>query len=125
MKVTGLAFLGIRTMQYDAMVRLFRDTMGLDVARQVPHHAAFRLSDGTPVEVYDPSDDFHAFFGSGPVVGFRVEDFDEARAHLRAAGVALIGPVQHAQGTSWNHFRGPDGNVYEIMGPGGLGGTGS
>lgn len=32
-----------------------------------------------------------------------------------AAGIEFIGPVQRDADAIWNHFRGPDGNVYEIM----------
>jgi hypothetical protein len=37
---------------------------------------------------------------------------------MTEAGVELIGAVQHADGTSWQHFRCPDGTVAEIIGPG-------
>jgi hypothetical protein len=30
---------------------------------------------------------------------------------LRAAGIELLGDA----GPSWQHFRGPDGNVYELV----------
>jgi hypothetical protein len=32
-------------------------------------------------------------------------------AELRAAGVELLGEP----GPTWQHFRGPDGNVYELV----------
>ncbi|MBV9355190.1 MAG: VOC family protein, partial [Chloroflexi bacterium] len=53
--------------------------------------------------------------GSGPVVGILVDDVDRARATMEAAGIEFIGPIQREGDTNWNHFRGPDGNVYEIM----------
>ena len=34
-----------------------------------------------------------------------------------AAGIAFIGDPQRDGGVAWNHYRGPDGNVYEIIGP--------
>ena len=33
------------------------------------------------------------------------------------AGIAFIGEPQRDGGSAWNHYRGPDGNVYEIIGP--------
>ncbi len=39
------------------------------------------------------------------------------RAAMADAGIAFIGEPQRAAGTAWNHLRGPDGNVYEIIGP--------
>ena len=56
-----------------------------------------------------------AFFGSAPVVGILVDDVDRVRATMETAGIDFIGPIQRDGDTSWNHFRGPDGNVYEIM----------
>ncbi len=34
---------------------------------------------------------------------------------MEAVGIEFIGPIQSAGRSSWNHFRGPDGNVYEII----------
>ena len=118
MKVTGIAFIGIRTEQLEAMRHFFADLLNLDVTRREPDIAGFRLAGETSVEVFGPGDDFHAFFKEGPVVGFRVADFDEAYDELTEAGSVFIGTVQHESGISWNHFRGPDGNIYEIVGPG-------
>jgi hypothetical protein len=33
-----------------------------------------------------------------------------------AAGIAFIGEPQQAGDALWNHYRGPDDSVYEIMG---------
>jgi catechol 2,3-dioxygenase-like lactoylglutathione lyase family enzyme len=117
MKITGIAFIGVRTAQFEEMRHLFGDVMGMETTRQEPDTAGFRF-DRTTVELYSPEDEFHSFFPSGPVLGFRVEDFDAAHDELTAAGAQWIGEVQHEDGVSWNHFRAPDGNVYEIVGPG-------
>ena len=50
-------------------------------------------------------------FETGPVVGFEVTNLAEAVAELRAAGIELLGEP----GPTWQHFRGPDGNVYELV----------
>ena len=68
------------------------------------------------MEVWRPEDDFHSFFTAGPVVGFRVDDVEQARARMEATGIEFFGLVQRSEGASWTHFRGPDGNVYEIIG---------
>lgn len=118
MKVTGIAFIGIRTEQFEATCHFFTTLLELDVTRREPDVAGFRMAGHTTVEVYGPGDDFHSFFGEGPVIGFRVENFDDAYAELMAAGIEFISTIQHESGISWNHFRGPDGNIYEIVGPG-------
>ena len=108
MEVTGLGWLGVRTERFEETVRFFRDVMG---ERDV---AGFAFPDGTEMEVWRPEDEFHSFFGTGPVVDFRVDDAEEAYASMEAAGVEFLTPVQRSEGATWSHFRGPDGNVYEI-----------
>jgi len=116
--VEGLDFLGLRSDQFTEMVRLFHDVIGIPLARESIGMAGFQLGDGTVLEIYGSADQFHSFFTTGPVVGLRVGDFDAVRARMLAAGVEFIGAVQHADGTSWQHFFCPDRTVLEIIGPG-------
>ncbi|MGH2559379.1 MAG: VOC family protein [Thermomicrobiales bacterium] len=118
MTVRSLAWMGIRTAQAAEMAAFYRDVLGLAELRDEPGDARFRLGDGTEVHVYDEEDEDHAFFGIGPVVALWVEDFAATRVRMAAAGIRFIGPVQHEGDTVWNHYVGPDGNVYEIMGRG-------
>ncbi len=117
MEVKGLGWLGIRTAHFEQTVALFRDVMSLEVISEEHDMVGFKFPDGTEVEVWSPEDEFHSFFKTGPVPGFRVDDFQDARARMEAEGVEFLTPVQHSEGTPWVHFRGPDGNVYEIYGP--------
>ena len=118
MTVRKVDFVGLRSGRLDETVALFRDIMGVPVTRQTDDLVGFRLADGTVLELYGPADEFHAFFTTGPVVAFRVDDFDVTRRAMLAAGVDFIGDVQHADGVSWQHFHCPDGTVLEIIGPG-------
>jgi hypothetical protein len=34
---------------------------------------------------------------------------------MEAAGIEFIGPIQRDGTTSWNHFRAPDGTIFEII----------
>ena len=90
MKVEGLGWLGIRTERFEETARFFRDLMGLEETRRERDVVGFAFPDGTEMEVWRPEDEFHSFFGSGPVVGLRVDDAEEAkaRAEMEAAGVA-------------------------------------
>jgi hypothetical protein len=63
-----------------------------------------------------------AFFGTAPVVGLAVDSFRAAHAALTTARTELLYPEpQRADGRARQHFRAPDGNVYEITGPDDLG----
>jgi catechol 2,3-dioxygenase-like lactoylglutathione lyase family enzyme len=116
--VEGVDFVGLRSEQFSEMVQLFRDVIGVPLARETSGMAGFQLGDGTVLEIYGSADEFHSFFTTGPVVGLRVGDFDAVRALMLSAGVKFIGAAQHANGMSWQHFRCPDGTVLEIIGPG-------
>ncbi len=115
--IRSLRFLGVRTDAFDATVALYRDVLRLAPVHEAAGAAWFRAADGASIHVYDSSDADHDFFDRGPVVGLEVEDFDAARSAMTAAGIAFIGEPQRDAGVAWNHFRGPDGNVYEIIGP--------
>jgi len=117
MAVQKVEFVGFRTPRLQETVALFRDVLGLTAVRETKDLVGFRLADGAILELYSPADTFHAFFETGPVVGFRVENFEEARAAMLCAGVPFLGEPQHAEGIGWQHFRTPDGTILEIIGP--------
>ena len=117
--IQRLGFLGVRTASqaaFDATVALYRDQLRIEPFVEEPAAVWFRAADGSQIHVYGPSDEDHAFFGEAPVVGLVVDDFDAARSAMVAAGVAFVGEPQQAGGAVWNHYLGPDGNVYEIVG---------
>jgi catechol 2,3-dioxygenase-like lactoylglutathione lyase family enzyme len=100
------------------MSAFYRDVLKLEVVREGPNATWFRLDDGTEAHVYGSNDKDHDFFGSGPVVGFAVDSFAAAHAALVNAGIEFIYPdPQRHGGRAWQHFRAPDGNIYEIIGP--------
>ena len=115
MHVKGLVWLGLRTTQFEEMAKFFRDVMGMQPIREEPKLVRFKLTNDTQVELYRPQEEFHAFFTTGPVVAFQVDDVDAARAAMEAAGIEFIGPIQREGKTSWNHFRAPDGTIFEIL----------
>jgi catechol 2,3-dioxygenase-like lactoylglutathione lyase family enzyme len=115
MHVKGLIWLGLRTTQFEEMVKFFRDVMSLRLIREEPELAGFQLNKDTQLELYRLEEESHTFFTTGPVVAFQVDDVDSARITMEAAGIEFIGPIQRAGKTSWNHFRAPDGTVFEIL----------
>lgn len=75
-----------------------------------PGFWVYQLPDGRNVEVFAPDYPGKAHFTTGPVVGFAVRNLPEAVDELRDAGIELLGEA----GPTWQQFRGPDGNVYEL-----------
>jgi catechol 2,3-dioxygenase-like lactoylglutathione lyase family enzyme len=118
MTVRSLGWIGVKTPNAAAMSAFYRDILQLEVIHERPGATWFRMSDGTEAHVYGDDDQEHDFFGVGPVVGFNVDSFASARASMIQAGVEFLYPnPQRKNGIAWQHFRAPDGNVYEIIGP--------
>ena len=118
MSAQGIGFVGIRTRRLEETVAVFRDLMELEPVGEDGGVVRFRLSDGTVLEIYGEDEDFHSFFTTGPVVGFRVTDFEETKARMVHAGLRWISEAQRSDGLTWQHFELPDGTVAEIIGPG-------
>jgi predicted enzyme related to lactoylglutathione lyase len=112
--VQGIAWVGTRTDRWSDMVQVFEDVLGLSRRDDRPGIAVFVLDNGDTVEVFTTDEPDHLHFTTGPVVGFAVEDIDAAQAELEAAGVDVLSPVQRGGGLAWLHFRGADGNVWEL-----------
>ena len=114
MEVTGLSWVGTRTEHFDEMVRFLEEVMGIERDDEQPGFVSFKTPRGDKVEVFDTSVSDHDFMTTGPAVGFGVSDIDEARSELEAAGIEFMEPTQREGDFRWAHFRGPDGNIYEI-----------
>jgi catechol 2,3-dioxygenase-like lactoylglutathione lyase family enzyme len=109
-EIIGLGWLGTRTRHAGALVDFYSRVLGMQLTHEEPGFWVFTLPSGYNVEVFDV-DRGKEHFTTGPVAGFAVRDFSAAVQELRAAGVELIGDP----GPTWQQFRGPDGNVYELV----------
>ena len=109
-------WVGTRTARFAEMVRFLRTTLELPVGLERAHFVRFDLAEGSCFEVFDSALDHYAHFSTGPVVGFEVADFDRSRPELERQGYPLMGPEGGERGQyRWQHFRGPDGLVLEIV----------
>lgn len=114
MKVKGIAWLGTRTSNFDAMIDMYKNIMGFDVVHQEPGFVVMDLPNGDRVEVFGEDSPYNPFFTS-PVAGFLVEDVASARVEMESQGIEFIGPIETAEdGNAWTHFRAPDGFIYEL-----------
>jgi catechol 2,3-dioxygenase-like lactoylglutathione lyase family enzyme len=114
MNVIALGWVGVRTDRAEELVHFYADVLGLPLVAQEPGFWKFELPNGDEVEVFGPGDADHDHFTTGPVIGFAVDDLDAAVDELRRHGVELLGTA----GPTWQHFRGPDGHVYELVAAG-------
>ncbi len=111
MEITQLGWVGTRTERAAELADFYEHVLGLRLWHTEPDFWVFELPDGNHVEVFGPRAGGHDHFTTGPVIGFAVRDLPAAVEELTAAGVELLGEP----GPTWQHFRGPDGNVYELV----------
>jgi len=110
-EITALGWLGTRTRHAAALADFYGDVLGLRLVVHEPGFWVFKLPTGYNVEVFDLARPGKDHFDTGPVAGFAVRDLPAAVEQLRSAGIELLGEP----GPTWQHFRGPDGNVYELV----------
>lgn len=115
--MVSVSFLGLWTNDLPGMRRLYAEGYGLDVIRETASSVWFALDDRAELHLYATSDDYHAFFGTAPVPGLFVDDFDATVAALDRLGVEWLTEIDSADDRQWRHYRAADGNVYEVMGP--------
>ena len=117
MAVRKIGFVGFRAGDLEGLRRILEDGLGLRATDISDRQVGYDLPDGTRVEGFSESEEFHSFFTTGPVVGFAVDDFDLALLRLTHLQVEFITDVQSKNGEKWVHFRFPDGTIAEIIGP--------
>jgi len=117
MNLRKIGWLGTRTDQPELMADFFGRVLGIRLDTRVADDFwVFQLPDGSKVEVFGPRS-HNQHFTTGPVPGFLVHNVDAATEELRAAGIPIVSGPTRGEGDddeAWVHFRGPDGNIYEI-----------
>lgn len=120
MKVKGIRWIGVGTADVARMRSFAVDVLGMRVAGQdAEDFVELAMGDGTKLELFGGAGtaDGPWLFASNPVVaGFLVDDIEAARDELaRTPGVELLGDLRvMPDGYAWQHFRAPDGHVYEL-----------
>jgi hypothetical protein len=119
-EVKGIRWLGVGTERVSLMRSFAIDVLGLRVeGEDTEHFVELATADGTKFELFGRPAVAESpwLFESNPVVaGFLVDDIEAARDELaRAPNVELLGELHVLPGGyAWQHFRAPDGHVYEL-----------
>jgi hypothetical protein len=119
-EVKGIRWLGVGTESVSQMRSFAIDVLGLKVeGEDTEHFVELAMADGAKFELFGPAAvaDSPWLFESNPVVaGFLVDDLEAARDELaRIPNVELLGELRALPGGyAWQHFRAPDGHVYEL-----------
>jgi hypothetical protein len=119
-EVKGIRWLGVGTERVSAMRSFAIEVLGLRVdGEDTDQFVELAMADGAKLELFGSAARAESpwLFESNPVVaGFLVDDIEAARDELaRTPNVELLGDVQRLpNGYAWQHFRAPDGHVYEL-----------
>ncbi len=118
MIVKGIRWVGVGTEQHAEMRAFALDVLGLRLASEAHDFVEMVTANGDKLEIFGPrgpQPDYQ--FASNPqVVGFLVDNIKVACDELAATpGVELLGDLKVTNnGDAWQHFRAPDGHVYEL-----------
>jgi predicted enzyme related to lactoylglutathione lyase len=113
-----MSWVGVRTADVEGSVDFFQHVLGLKVSRRDLDFAILEAASGDTLEVFGPSarlSEPNQFDRNQVMVGLLVDDIEEGRAAIEAAGATLLGGIERtADGYAWQHFIGPDGNTWEL-----------
>jgi catechol 2,3-dioxygenase-like lactoylglutathione lyase family enzyme len=113
-KFKSLVWLGVRTKKFRESCHFYEKTLGLRAIHKESGFREYDLPNGDRIELFSTSKKSQKHFTTGPVAGFLVDDIVDARKEMEQSGIKFIGPIRSGSTSNWAHFRGPDGNVYEI-----------
>ena len=114
MNVRAIVWMGVQTERFEEMQAFMRALLGAPPPVAEPGFALWALPSGDLVELF--AEGRKPAFGTGPVVGFLVDDLEASRRELEAAGATMVGGYgPNEDGYEAVQFRAPDGNVYEIV----------
>lgn len=117
----------IAVSDWDVANRFYRDVLGAEIVRMEPApRVAYRLADGTQLNVHGPGVDIGSNVARKPVRPGNSDlcfvwpgPIDDAVEHLARQGVAIeTGPVSRlgARGAGTSvYFRDPDGSLLELI----------
>jgi hypothetical protein len=119
-EVKGIRWLGVGTERVSLMRSFAIEVLGMRVdGEDTEDFVELAMGDGAKLELFGPAarGDSPWLFESNPIVaGFLVDDIEAARDELAGTpNVELLGEVRVLpDGYAWQHFRAPDGQVYEL-----------
>src|SRR3954454_634574 len=120
MRVRGNRWIGVETGKVAEMRSFAIDVLGMRIdGADSDDFVELAMGDGAKLELFGSAEaaDGPWLFESNPVVaGFLVDDIESARTELaRTPDVELLGELRlMPDGYAWQHFRAPDGHVYEL-----------
>jgi hypothetical protein len=119
-QVRGIRWVGVETARVSLMRSFAIEVLGLRVVGEdTEQFVELAMGDGAKLALFGSAavGNSPRLFESNPVVaGFLVDDIEAARDELASTpNVELLGELRVLPGGyAWQHFRAPDGYVYEL-----------
>ena len=112
-----LAVVSLRVEDVPALVRFYRDVVGLSLSAHHGHPPAFDLGHGLHLVIVEGQSAYAPEpLGTGfPVLAFAVQDLSEAVEHLRRHEVDLPWGIEAGAAERWVKFYEPAGNLIEFV----------
>lgn len=113
-KIGWPAWIGVVAEDMAAQAAFYRDVLGFRQVGAGDDYVEFDF-DGRTFEILARSS-LPQYDTRRVQVGFEVNDIEQARAELLAAGVEAISDIEGAEDdiSRWAYFRDPEGTVFEI-----------
>lgn len=111
MRIEGLVFAGIASGEASAVAAFFADVLGADVMAEGEFHRVL-FPNGSSLAVVPPD---WVSPPSDTNLGFLVDDVVAATEELAERGVPADGELATGGGLRYQHFRAPDGRVFELI----------
>ena len=118
-KFKGIAWLGVRTDKFDELLDFYQNKMGLNVKHRSDGFVALDLENGDRLEIFSQNyksthGNDYKDFNTGPVAGFLVDNIEKTKQEMEEIGIEFLGNIAEGRTSRWAHFRGVDGNTYEL-----------
>lgn len=111
MRIEGLIFAGVASADAPALAVFFRDVLGADCVEEDGYDRAV-FPNGSSLALVPPD---WVSPPSDTNLGFLVADVVAATAELRSRGVEPDGALTTNGELRYQHFRAPDGRVFELI----------
>ena len=115
-RVSGIGGVFLRSRDPEALAAWYAEQLGIEVEGW--HGAVLRAAGGETMvwAAFPPATEYFGRLDQQAMVNYRVADLDAMLAQLRAAGVAVDGPMEHENGRfGWG--TDPEGNRFELWQP--------
>ncbi|MBA3347050.1 MAG: VOC family protein [Actinobacteria bacterium] len=111
MRIEGLVFAGIASADAPALAAFFRDALGAECVQEDGYDRIV-FPNGTSLAVVPPD---WVSPPSDTNLGFLVDDVVAATDEFRSRGVEPEGTLTTNGELRYQHFRAPDGRVFELI----------